>query len=102
MFVNSDFACIQISTLSSNTLYQGWKSSFDTLKDILSCIKKFKSLFEQKLIPVGQCQTGSGQEHSSDKSWGKGLCRKGPEAKKGNYLVGYKFKPNWLFVSSCP
>lgn len=33
---------------------------------------------------------------------GKDLRRENMEVKKGNYLTGYRIKPNWLFVIDCP
>lgn len=43
---------------------------------------------------MGQCQTGSGEEHSADRSQGKDLSRKSAETKKENYLIGYSLKPS--------
>lgn len=47
------------------------KDSIIVLKDTISNIKDCKSLYEQKLIGIRQCQTGSDQEHCSDRNQGK-------------------------------
>lgn len=72
------------------------------LKDNLRHIKNFKSLSEQKLIRIRQHQTGSGWEHSRNKSQGKGFYREGAEAKQGSYLICCSLKPSWLFAIGCP
>lgn len=47
----------------------------------------FKNLFEQKLIKIGQHQTGSGLEPSTDRSW-RETYREEVEAKQGDHLIG--------------
>lgn len=47
----------------------------------------FKTLFEQKLIPLRQGQTRGHEEHCSTRSPGN-LHRRGTEAKKGNHFIG--------------
>ena len=58
----------------------------------------FKSLSEQISIPAGQCQTGSGQECSPDRSSGKDFCREKVEAKQET-LISSSLK---VAVIVCP
>lgn len=88
--------------MSSGNPYQGWNSSFSMLKYKLRHIKKFKCLFEQKLILMSKRQIGSCSKHSTDRSKGKGLYRKGLEIKKRDYFIGYSLKPSWPFAIGCP
>lgn len=52
--------CIGKFQLGFSSFMVRLKGSGNVLEDILKHIANFKSLFEQKLIPVGQRQTGSG------------------------------------------
>lgn len=65
----------------------------ETQKDKPGHTKLFKTLFEQKLIPLSQ-----GQTRGSTRSPGN-LCRRDTKAKKGNYLIGYGLVGGlWLLV----
>ena len=50
---------------------------------------KILSLFEQKLIQIGQNQPINGQEHPIKRRQGRDFCIADVEAKEGNYLIGY-------------
>lgn len=56
------------------------------LKDKL---RRFQiSEFEQTWIETEQCPTGDSQEHSPDKSEGRGSYREDTGAEQGNFLIG--------------
>lgn len=57
-----------------------------TQKDKLRHIKILKNLFEQKVIPMDQCQPRRGGEHSSPGA--QGICT-GEVLSKGRKLTGY-------------
>ena len=55
----------------------------------------FKSLYEQTLIPVRQCQRERGQEYSSDKSQEQGVYREDMKRKQRIQLIGCSLS-NWI------
>ena len=52
------------------------------LKDKLTYVKNFKSLFEQKLIGIRQHQMGSGWKHESQGTKGDRLTRENVKERK--------------------
>ena len=73
----------------------------DQLKDKLRHIKIFKSSFEQKIDCRGAAPNQKCLGKLSYRSQGKDLHKEGGEVKKGNYLIGYRLEPSWLFVIGC-
>lgn len=58
-------------------------------KDNLRHVENFKSSLAQTWIQIGWHQTGSGEECSTSRRWGKDSDREEKEVKKRAYLIGY-------------
>lgn len=80
--INPSFLFLQKLVKSLSNSY----SYLVVLQDKLRQIQSFKSLFEQKLTPIWQNQTGSGQEHSAGRAR-EDLYRGSIKAKQGSHWL---------------